>query len=397
MGRNSDALLAYADVIKASLDKRLLRPEVFTDYALSYAAIEKYCEAASVLQTYVSFDYEGRKNNTYTKEIEDYEKKGLCGSGYAKGDTENLIMNDGVFVAKVKINGIDGNFIVDTGATLVSVTPEFSKKAHLAPFTTEKILTQTANGEAEAELTTIDNVKLGSLSANKVSGVIMGQHLGPKIDGLLGLSFLSRFHFAINEKKLTITTSNILPKDNTEQLKSSNLEPRNDEAAEAFPATSNTDIVSQIANAVKLSSSELSSELLAKIARICGQRLYQLSNSHTDGDQYISKFVNDCYEKAKKSGQRKNIMACFIADYEAADLSQRHINTLSLKETLTSVAKKKLAKVLNSIGINDEVVVDNIQTEFLSNLLNANFWTAKLTEKQLAKCYEDGVGSSDCN
>lgn len=215
LGQNSEALLAYADVIQAALDKRLLRPEVFTDYALSYAAMGKYCEAASVLQTYISFDYEQRKNNTYKKEIEDYERQGSCGSGFASGNQEQLTMKNGIITAKVKINGVEGKFIVDTGASLVSITPEFSRKSHLTPFSLEKITTITANGNSEAQLTTIDNIKLGSLSANKVSGVIMSQNLGDGTDGLLGLSFLSRFHFSMNENKLTIDTTPIVPQANT--------------------------------------------------------------------------------------------------------------------------------------------------------------------------------------
>jgi clan AA aspartic protease (TIGR02281 family) len=148
-------------------------------------------------------------------------------------------MKNGIITAKVKINGVEGKFIVDTGASLVSITPEFSRKSHLTPFSLDKITTITANGNGEAQLTTIDNIKLGSLSANKVSGVIMSQNLGDGADGLLGLSFLSRFHFSLNENKLSIGTTPIAAQAYTKNSETSPI-PKEEKIIKS-QATENTD------------------------------------------------------------------------------------------------------------------------------------------------------------
>ena len=95
-------------------------------------------------------------------------------------------------------------FVVDTGASFVTLTSGFAAKAKLRMFKTNSLQIQTANGTTSARLATVDSVKLDGLSASGVPTVIAGKSLGDGIDGLLGMSFLSRFTLAIQDREIQL-------------------------------------------------------------------------------------------------------------------------------------------------------------------------------------------------
>jgi aspartyl protease family protein len=90
--------------------------------------------------------------------------------------------------------------IFDTGATLVAITPQFAARAKISVDANNHITAQTANGT-----TTVDTgyAELMSVGKAEAKGVVVavyrgsGQPFGSKIDGLLGMSFLSRFNVSI--------------------------------------------------------------------------------------------------------------------------------------------------------------------------------------------------------
>jgi aspartyl protease family protein len=64
---------------------------------------------------------------------------------------------------------------------------------------------QTANGAVSSPLATAISIRLGGVSANTVPLVVV-EKLGPDgTDGLLGMSFLSRFDITITDKQIRLT------------------------------------------------------------------------------------------------------------------------------------------------------------------------------------------------
>ncbi|MBM3341674.1 MAG: TIGR02281 family clan AA aspartic protease [Betaproteobacteria bacterium] len=112
----------------------------------------------------------------------------------ADGGTQRVMLTGdarGHFVTTVQINGVSMQFLVDTGATSVTLSAEDAKRANIAYTSGERVRTQTANGIAMAYRVTLNTVRLGEITLHNVEGIVMeGNALGRQ--GLLGMSFLSR-------------------------------------------------------------------------------------------------------------------------------------------------------------------------------------------------------------
>jgi len=101
----------------------------------------------------------------------------------------------------VVVNGVAGNFILDTGATFVAMKSSFAQRAKIEIDPDSSLKLNTANGFVDAKGGLAKSIQLRSLRALDVSVVVQQDSkglYGPKIDGLLGMSFLSRFHVAID-------------------------------------------------------------------------------------------------------------------------------------------------------------------------------------------------------
>lgn len=110
----------------------------------------------------------------------------------------------GHFFATAAINGVSMKFIVDTGASVVTIGTDDAKRAGILYLSGQKSLLQTANGVAPAYRVKFDTVRLGDITLNNVDGVVVdGNALGGV--GLLGLSFLNRTEMRRDGDTMTLT------------------------------------------------------------------------------------------------------------------------------------------------------------------------------------------------
>lgn len=194
--RHKEAIIAYESTIGLSDDLASMNGEVFRQMSLSYAAMNDYCGAITPIQTWISIDPE--KNDTARAKtmLKDYASKGKCEQQYATGNDRFPTRGKDVIMAKVSINGVAGNFIVDTGASFVSISKGFAMRIKLPLSDEYSVRMQTANGVSLAQRSSASKVKIGKVEANDVAMIVMADEkaLGDDIDGLLGRSFLSRFN-----------------------------------------------------------------------------------------------------------------------------------------------------------------------------------------------------------
>ena len=94
---------------------------------------------------------------------------------------------DGHFYAEAQVNGAQIRFMVDTGATMVALTPADAQRAGIA-LPSERAKAIGAGGEIEVIPVTIDRIALGPLEARNVRGAVAEQ----LPVSLLGQSFLNR-------------------------------------------------------------------------------------------------------------------------------------------------------------------------------------------------------------
>ena len=200
-GDHQRALADYSDTIELSQDKARVASRVFTQMAEAYAALKRYCEAVTPISLWVSFDPRARDTSQTQRMIADYERQGNCAASTdAHQERFPLRGQKNVVVVKAEINGVKGSFILDTGASYVSVRSAFAERAKLPQGGGSDITLMTANGETKARLSRADKVKLNSLQATGIPVAVQDgdrKDYGNGIDGLLGMSFLSRFDVQI--------------------------------------------------------------------------------------------------------------------------------------------------------------------------------------------------------
>ena len=111
----------------------------------------------------------------------------------------------GIFTDNIKINGKDaGEFMIDTGATNVVISPNVAKILGISTDNAREIMMQTGNGQIKGYSVTLDNIDIKGLSANAIEAIISGGG-GSDESGVLGLSFLDNFETTINRRKGKLT------------------------------------------------------------------------------------------------------------------------------------------------------------------------------------------------
>ena len=125
-------------------------------------------------------------------------KDGGAGKVVLTGDSR------GHYLTTAVVNGVSMQFLVDTGASVVTIGSDDARRARINYSTAPKGLMQTANGVVVAYRVTLDSVTLGGITLNQIEGVVMeGNSLGRH--GLLGMSFLSRMDMKREGETMTLT------------------------------------------------------------------------------------------------------------------------------------------------------------------------------------------------
>jgi aspartyl protease family protein len=115
---------------------------------------------------------------------------GLPEQRVSGGETRIEMSNDGHFWLRATVNGVRRRFLVDTGATVTALSESTAEAAQLPvqPLR-ESVLMRTANGTVRAELTRIDELRLGNIVARDLDAVV-APNMGET--NVIGMNLLSR-------------------------------------------------------------------------------------------------------------------------------------------------------------------------------------------------------------
>jgi clan AA aspartic protease (TIGR02281 family) len=206
------ALTDYINTVQLLGEPDRVSIDHFYDISRMYAALKRYCDAITPLETFISFDPANRRTAQNTKLIAEYVDAGNCDARYASGFARVSRLpipgSTGQNTLVAVINGTVGNFLLDTGATYVAVTPDFAAKAKLKMEAGTQLPMKTVGGTASADLGYAGTVAVGKAEAQGVPvAVIRGavDPFGARLDGLLGMSFLARFKVNLSQNAIELT------------------------------------------------------------------------------------------------------------------------------------------------------------------------------------------------
>ncbi|ORU93518.1 MAG: aspartyl protease [Cycloclasticus sp. symbiont of Bathymodiolus heckerae] len=106
----------------------------------------------------------------------------------------------GHYIADGKLNGHWATFVLDTGATNVSIPRAVADEMGLTEGSPER--TRTANGDVVVYRVILESVMLGAIELRNVAA-----HINPHMDGkavLLGMSFLKHVEMSQKDKQLVL-------------------------------------------------------------------------------------------------------------------------------------------------------------------------------------------------
>jgi aspartyl protease family protein len=108
----------------------------------------------------------------------------------------------GHFFTMGSINGASTRFMVDTGASVISMSSAEAKRLGISYLNGERGYSSTANGVVPVYGVVLNNVKLGDIVLNQVEGMV---HEGNGLTiTLLGMSFLKRLEMKREGTTMTL-------------------------------------------------------------------------------------------------------------------------------------------------------------------------------------------------
>lgn len=121
----------------------------------------------------------------------------------SSGDLVIQRSRDGHFHIEVAVNETPVKFLVDTGASIVTLSEDDARRAGFDPKSLDYTLQfSTANGTAFGAPIRIENMQVGRLSARDVRAAVGGAGMSKS---LLGMSFLNQFNgFSVKGDQLTL-------------------------------------------------------------------------------------------------------------------------------------------------------------------------------------------------
>jgi aspartyl protease family protein len=205
LGDSNSALNDYTTAIELFGDKSRIGSISYYNIARIYEQLGRYCDAILPIQNWVALAPSHDTSQTRAI-IATYTSQGKCAA--SSGKAEKFPANGGnVVKVTAVVNGVQGVFVIDTGATFVAVSQAFARKANIQAEPGGTMQMHTANGVVEAHRARAKSIQLRSLRA---ADVVVAIHtdkpgtFGAGVDGLLGMSFLARFKLTIDSVNMTI-------------------------------------------------------------------------------------------------------------------------------------------------------------------------------------------------
>jgi len=122
----------------------------------------------------------------------------------SSGGSQKVVLtadSAGHFLTTGNINGTTLRFLVDTGASMVSLGAADARRIGIDASKGEQAITNTANGQAVVTRVKLDSVRVGEIVMNNVDALVHQQDMP---FALLGMSFLNRMEMQRDGDTMTL-------------------------------------------------------------------------------------------------------------------------------------------------------------------------------------------------
>lgn len=128
---------------------------------------------------------------------------GGVGSGDVNAPVSLYADKSGHYFGNMTINGASLKYVVDTGATTVSMSSNDAKNARISYKNGEKVRMSTANGVVPAYQVTVNTMKIGTIILNNVKTTVIEGSSPPFV--LLGMSAQNRLNIKRENSIMTLS------------------------------------------------------------------------------------------------------------------------------------------------------------------------------------------------
>lgn len=205
-GSLKDAIDDYVTAIELFGNKDRISSVSYFKMARDYEKLGQFCDAMLPIERWVALDPSRHDTSQSRAMLADYAAKGGCAAATSGGtETFPLARRGGVLTVPVTVNHTSATLVLDTGASFVVLKDSFARKAGIDLDESRSVHVLTANGIADGKLGRASTIQLRSLKATGVPVVVEADSAAAfHADGLLGLSFLSRFDVTIDAHTIRI-------------------------------------------------------------------------------------------------------------------------------------------------------------------------------------------------
>jgi clan AA aspartic protease (TIGR02281 family) len=208
-GSSQKAIDDYTTAIELFGNKQTISSASYFGMARSYEKLGQFCDAILPIETWIALN-PARNDTSQTRAIiATYRSKGKCEPPAAPSEEVFPVSRpNSVVKLPVAINGTRGFFILDTGATFVSLKNSFAQKAKVQVDPESTVRLHTANGVTTGKRGRAETIQLRTLQAKDVPIVVQDEvkgSYGEGVDGLLGMTFLSRFKLTVDARNVRIS------------------------------------------------------------------------------------------------------------------------------------------------------------------------------------------------
>ncbi len=207
-GEPQKAIDDYVTAIELFGSREKISSVSYLGIARNHEKLGQFCDAILAIESWVALNPVRNDTSQTRAIIATYRSKGGCTILDKSNEVVIPITRRGdVVTLSVVINGVTGILILDTGATYVALTGDFAQKAKAQVDQNSIIKMRTANGIADGKRGRANSIRVRSLETKDVPIVVMATEklsFGPRVDGLLGMSFLSRFNLSMDSTNVRL-------------------------------------------------------------------------------------------------------------------------------------------------------------------------------------------------